>query len=91
MPAPITREYIERVLALLAEGGTNRGIARETGGSRASVQQIAIGKLRPADRLPAAEHARKTGRRRAVRCSTCGGMVRPPCRVCGLRREMGLC
>jgi hypothetical protein len=82
---------VDEIRRLLGQGElSQRAIARVVGVSRGTVNAIACGRRPeraadpplPDDQWPPLEGP-------AVRCPTCGGMVRMPCLACRVRRLRG--
>ena len=80
----ISELLVAEIRRLLAAGHAQREVARMVGVSRNTVSTIAVGE-RP-DRAAAREtDLSSMPRTRARRCTTCGGMVFPPCKLCRMR------
>ena len=77
----VTDEEVDRVKALLASGWSQRRVARFLGVSKTCVSKISQGTFR--------EYSRTLGRFTPVRCPTCGGRVRMPCKLCAVRSQKG--
>jgi hypothetical protein len=80
----ISESLVAEIRRLLAAGHTQRDVARMVGVARNTVSTIAAGE-RP-DRAAAREtDLSSMPRTKARRCTTCGGMVYPPCKLCKVR------
>jgi hypothetical protein len=79
----LRRSQVRKVRKLLAEGWSLRKIARTTRLARGTVDDIAYGpRYNP---LPSPSDDGRECLGRPVRCTRCGGMVYPPCRLCRVR------
>jgi hypothetical protein len=80
----IGTEKVAEIRRLLAEGRySQRRIAAMVGVSRGTVNAIAHGRRKERSRSPNGENALFAGP--FVRCPGCGGRVRMPCLLCGVR------
>jgi hypothetical protein len=82
----IATTTVEEIRHLLAEGRlSQRGIARELGVSRGTVNAIAMGRRISIGRPSVAEEDFPLPAGLPRRCSGCGGLVQMPCLLCHLR------
>jgi hypothetical protein len=83
----ISDSLVAEIRRLLAAGHTQREVARTVGVARNTVSTIAASQ-RP-DRATVNEtELSSLPRTQARRCTTCGGMVYPPCKLCKLRASL---
>jgi len=74
---------VKKVRKLLADGWSLRKIARKVRLSRGTVDAIAQGRRQNPLPLLSEDGSECLGP--PVRCTKCGGMVYPPCRLCRVR------
>jgi hypothetical protein len=78
---------IAEVRRLLAEGHSRRQVARMTGISRGTINHIADGRRFDKKARRDSALASLIPQQPPVRCGTCGGLVYPPCRLCGVQSQ----
>jgi len=82
----IKGEVVEQIQRLLAEGVSRRQVAKLTGVSRQTVNDIASGRRPDYAALRRAREERTRKRAGPVkRCPGCGHLVRTPCLICEAR------
>ena len=86
----IASDVVDSIRGLLAEGElSQRKIAQQLGVSRGTVASVASGRRPDYDALRRREQSQQPlPLGPLVRCSTCGGMVHVPCRLCAMRLKM---
>ncbi len=89
-PPSVSNEMIRQIRRLLKAGRSLREIERLTGVSDTTIGRIDSGELKPRQR-PIAVPKKLVRERKTtggyVRCQ-CGGRVKKPCKLCGVRKWM---
>jgi hypothetical protein len=77
----LSEDLVDEIQRMLAAGHSRREVIRITGASRTTVDRIADGQR---STEPSSLYRRITPKR----CPDCGGMVYPPCKLCGTRTKL---